>query len=111
MRKRKERILVGVSVIVAALAATVSIASPASAHGAMMVAGSRTFLCYEDGLTSTGEIVPRNPACQAAIARAGTTPLYNWFAVGNRSGTTSGGTAGFIPDGKLCSGNSNYYDF
>jgi predicted carbohydrate-binding protein with CBM5 and CBM33 domain len=111
MRKRKGTILIGVSVVVAALAATMSVASPASAHGAMTIAGSRTFLCYEDGLTSTGEIVPRNPACQAAVARAGTTPLYNWFAVGNRSGTTSGGTSGFIPDGKLCSGNSNYYDF
>ena len=73
----------------ALLAATLPVASPASAHGAMTVAGSRTFLCYEDGLTSTGEIVPRNPACQAAVARAGTTPLYNWFAVGNRAGTST----------------------
>jgi hypothetical protein len=38
-------------------------------------------------------------------------PLCNWFAVGNRSGATSGQTVGFIPDGKLCIGNSNYYDF
>ena len=68
-------------------------------------------MCYEDGITSTGQIVPHNPACQSAIANSGPTPLYNWFAVGNRSGTTSGGTVGFIPDGKLCSGNSNYYDF
>ena len=44
-----------------------------------------------------------NKACQAAVAQSGTTPLYNWFAVGNRSGATSGGTVGFIPDGKLCS--------
>ncbi|NUR61480.1 MAG: chitin-binding protein [Catenulispora sp.] len=77
----------------------------------MMVAGSRTFLCYEDGLTSTGQLVPQNSACQSAVAASGTTPLYNWFAVGNRAGATSGGTVGFIPDGKLCSGNSNYYDF
>jgi predicted carbohydrate-binding protein with CBM5 and CBM33 domain len=111
VRKRYGTVLAGVFATVAALAATVVAAQPASAHGAMTVAGSRTFLCYEDGLTSTGEIVPRNPACQAAVARAGTTPLYNWFAVGNRSGATSGGTSGFIPDGKLCSGNSNYYDF
>jgi chitin-binding protein len=97
--------------MVAVLAATTILAAPASAHGAMTIPGSRTFLCYQDGLTSTGQIVPRNPACQAAVARGGTTPLYNWFAVGNRSGTSSGGTVGFIPDGKLCSGNSNYYDF
>ncbi|MFD1051407.1 lytic polysaccharide monooxygenase, partial [Kibdelosporangium lantanae] len=84
---------------------------PAQAHGAMMVAGSRTFLCYEDGITSTGQVVPQNPACQSAVGQSGTNSLYNWFAVGNRSGATSGGTVGFIPDGKLCSGNSNYYDF
>jgi hypothetical protein len=47
----------------------------------------------------------------SAIANSVPTPLCNWFAVGNRSGATSGQTAGFIPDGKLCIGNSNYYDF
>jgi len=103
--------LTGVSVTVAAVVATMLFPSSASSHGAMTIAGSRTFLCYEDGLTSTGQIVPRNPACQAAVAQSGTTPLYNWFAVANRSGTTSGQTTGLIPDGKLCSGNSNYYDF
>jgi predicted carbohydrate-binding protein with CBM5 and CBM33 domain len=103
--------LAGVVVTLATLAAALTSAAPASAHGAMMIPGSRTFLCYEDGLTSTGQIVPQNPACQTAVATSGTTPLYNWFAVGNRSGATSGGTTGFIPDGKLCSGNSNYYDF
>jgi chitin-binding protein len=77
----------------------------------MMMPGSRTYLCYEDGLTSSGQIVPQNPACQAAVASSGITPLYNWFAVGNRSGATSGETSQLIPDGKLCSGNSNYYDF
>jgi len=95
----------------ATVIATVVSASPASAHGAMMIPGSRTFLCYEDGLTSTGQIIPQNPACQTAIATSGTTPLYNWFGVGNRAGATSGGLQGFIPDGKLCSGNSNYFDF
>jgi predicted carbohydrate-binding protein with CBM5 and CBM33 domain len=95
----------------AALSATLLAAAPAQAHGALMVAGSRTFLCYQDGITSTGQIIPQNPACQSAVAQSGTNSLYNWFAVGNRSGATSGGTVGFIPDGKLCSGNSNYYDF
>jgi len=97
--------------VVAALSLSLLAAGPAQAHGALMVAGSRTFLCYEDGITSTGQVVPQNPACQSAVTRSGTTPLYNWFAVGNRSGATSGGTVGFIPDGKLCSGDSNYYDF
>jgi predicted carbohydrate-binding protein with CBM5 and CBM33 domain len=96
---------------VVVLGVTMLVAWPASAHGAMQIPGSRTFLCYEDGLRPTGEIVPQNPACAAAVAQSGVTPLYNWFAVGNRSGATSGGLAGFIPDGKLCSGNSNYFDF
>lgn len=111
MRKRNRYTLAGVVATVAALASTVLFSAPASAHGAMMMAGSRTFLCYEDGITSTGQIVPQNPACQAAVASSGVTPLYNWFAVGNRSGTTSGETSALIPDGKLCSGNSNYFDF
>lgn len=111
MRKRIRLTLTGAAIAVAGLLTTLVGATPASAHGAMIMPGSRTFFCYEDGLTSTGQIIPQNPACQAAIANSGTTPLYNWFAVGNRSGATSGGTVGFIPDGKLCSGNSNYFDF
>src|SRR5581483_8073535 len=79
-----------------AITASVVSATPASAHGAMLMPGSRTYLCYEDGLTSTGQIIPQNPACQAAVAS---------------SGVTSGETSALIPDGKLCSGNSNYYDF
>ena len=106
---RKKALPAGIAVLVSLLAISILAAPQASAHGAMMSIGSRTFLCYEDGLTSTGEIVPQNPACQAAVASSGTTPLYNWFAVGNR--TANGGTVGVIPDGKLCSGNSNYYDF
>ena len=111
MSRKIPRKLAGVVLALAGLIGTISFAPTASAHGALMIPGSRTFFCYEDGLTSTGQIVPQNPACQAAVAQSGTTPLYNWFAVGNRSGATSGGTVGFIPDGKLCSGNSNYYDF
>jgi len=111
VRKRKRITFSGVAMVLAALVTTFVAAAPASAHGAMQIPGSRTWLCYEDGLTSTGQIIPQNPACQTAVATSGTTPLYNWFAVANRSGATSGGTVGFIPDGKLCSGNSNYYDF
>jgi chitin-binding protein len=109
VRIRRNLIVAGVLVIFSALTTSILTTAPAAAHGAMESIGSRTFLCYEDGLTSTGQIVPQNPACQAAVAQSGTTPLYNWFAVGNR--TAAGGTTGVIPDGKLCSGNSNYYDF
>ena len=111
MRRLRRSVMAGMCAVMAALGGIVLFVVPASAHGAMEVPGSRTFLCYEDALTSTGQLVPHNPACRAAVANSGLTPLYNWFAVGNRSGTTSGGTVGFIPDGKLCSGNSNYYDF
>src|SRR5215475_6272638 len=101
MRKRPVALLASACAMLMAIGATVLSTVPASAHGAMQIPGSRTFLCYEDGITSTGQIQPRNPACASAIANSGPTPLYNWFAVGNRSGTTSGQTVGFIPDGKL----------
>jgi predicted carbohydrate-binding protein with CBM5 and CBM33 domain len=108
---RRPRLLLAGALLGAGVLTAALLTVPAHAHGAMQIPGSRTWLCYEDGITSTGEIIPKNPACQAAIANSGVTPLYNWFAVGNRSGATSGGLQGFIPDGKLCSGNSNYYDF
>ncbi|WP_245656359.1 lytic polysaccharide monooxygenase [Microtetraspora fusca] len=92
-----------------ALVAAVLIASPASAHGAPMVPGSRTYLCWKDGLTQSGGIVPNNPACAAAVAQSGTNALYNWFAVLRSDGV--GRTSGFIPDGKLCSGAAVVYDF
>jgi predicted carbohydrate-binding protein with CBM5 and CBM33 domain len=76
----------------------------ASAHGAMMAPGSRTYLCWKDGLTATGEIQPKNPACAAAVAQSGVTSLYNWFAVLRSDG--AGRMAGFIPNGELCSGGT-----
>lgn len=94
----------------AALACTVLIASflvgsqPAQAHGVTMFPGSRTFLCWQDGLRENGAIQSYNPACAAAVAQNGTTPLYNWFAVLRSDG--GGRTTGFIPDGQICSGGS-----
>ncbi|MCM4075970.1 lytic polysaccharide monooxygenase [Paractinoplanes hotanensis] len=77
----------------------------AQAHGAMMVPGSRTWLCYKDGRNpQTGAIEPKNAACAAAVAQSGTTSLYNWFAVLRSDG--AGRTSGFIPDGQLCSGGT-----
>lgn len=98
----------------AVLAATVGVfiaPTGASAHGAMMVPGSRTYFCWKDGLNGTnGAIIPKNPACAAAVAKSGTTPLYNWFAVLRSDG--GGRMAGFIPDGQLCSGGTGGpYDF
>jgi predicted carbohydrate-binding protein with CBM5 and CBM33 domain len=108
--KRRWKLAIGsaASMLLAGLAVFATQA-PAAAHGAMELPGSRTFLCYEDGLTATGQIIPNNPACAAAVAQGGTTPLYNWFAVLRSDG--AGRTSGFVPDGKLCSGNATVYDF
>jgi chitin-binding protein len=93
------------AMIVAAL-----VVPPAQAHGVTMFPGSRTFLCWQDGLRDNGQIDPYNPACRAAVAQSGATPLYNWFAVLRSDG--AGRTSGFIPDGQLCSGGSGGpYDF
>jgi predicted carbohydrate-binding protein with CBM5 and CBM33 domain len=111
VKLRRRLLAMGVVAGLATVGALVALQLPATAHGAAQIPGSRTWLCYEDGLTSTGQIIPNNPACAAAVAQSGTNSLYNWFAVGNRNGATSGMMQGFIPDGKLCSGDSNYYDF
>lgn len=109
MRKRKALVF-GAAAGVSALAAVMLAAPSASAHGAAMMPGSRTFLCWEDGLSDTGEIDPQNPACQAALDQSGSTPFYNWFAVLRSDG--AGRTEGFIPDGELCSGGTGGpYDF
>src|SRR6478609_10406096 len=94
-------------IVGAALLGVLFLVSPASAHGAFMQPGARTFLCWEDGLSSTGQIVPQNPACAAAVAQSGTNSLYNWFAVLRSDG--AGRTRGFIPDGQLCSGGNTRY--
>lgn len=78
-------------------------ASPAiPLHGAMENPASRTYACFIEDPEN-----PTNPACQAAIAAGGTQPLYDWFAVRRSDG--AGRTAGFIPDGELCSaGNPEF---
>nr|WP_230858549.1 lytic polysaccharide monooxygenase [Actinoplanes aureus] len=79
--------------------------TPASAHGAIQVPGSRTWFCYQDGRNpQTGAIEPKNPACAAAVAQSGVTSLYNWFAVLRSDG--AGRVNGFLPDGQLCSGGT-----
>jgi predicted carbohydrate-binding protein with CBM5 and CBM33 domain len=102
------------SAAVAALVVTTGLVvlnpGPAQAHGAMLAPGSRTYLCWRDGLSETGQIIPRNAACAAAVAHSGVTSLYNWFAVLRSDG--AGRTSGFIPDGQACSGGTGGpYDF
>lgn len=103
----KIRRSLGAAVVAAAVAVgTTLIVVPdrAAAHGVTMIPGSRTFLCWRDGLRENGQIIPFNPACAAAVAQSGTTPLFNWFAVLRSDG--AGRTAGFIPDGQICSGGT-----
>ena len=107
--RRKLLAYVAAGLLAAGVGAVV-MPSVASAHGAMMMPGSRTWLCYKDGKTSTGEIQPKNAACAAAVAVSGVTPLYNWFAVLRSDG--AGRVSGFLPDGQLCSGGTGGpYDF
>jgi len=101
----KRKLLYAAAVLLATGVGVTVVQSQAQAHGAMMVPGSRTYFCWKDGLSgSNGGIVPKNPACAAAVAQGGTTPLYNWFAVLRSDG--GGRMAGFIPDGQLCSGGT-----
>jgi predicted carbohydrate-binding protein with CBM5 and CBM33 domain len=92
----------------AALVAAVLVApAPAGAHGVAIVPGSRTYLCYVDGLTNTGQIVPNNPACADAVAQGGQQPLYDWFGV--LRADAGGRTTGFIPDGQICGAGTTKY--
>jgi predicted carbohydrate-binding protein with CBM5 and CBM33 domain len=104
MKVRRRLMLTAAAAVLAATGGALALPTQASAHGAMMAPGSRTYLCWKDGLTPSGAIQPRNPACAAAVAQSGVTALYNWFAVLRSDG--GGRTSGFIPDGELCSGGT-----
>ncbi|WBB80190.1 lytic polysaccharide monooxygenase [Micromonospora sp. WMMD882] len=104
-RSRTAAVFAAVATLAAATAFSVALRpDPAAAHGAAMKPGSRTYLCWKDGLSQTGEIRPNNPACSAAVAQSGTNSLYNWFSV--LRSDAGGRTTGFVPDGKLCSGGA-----
>lgn len=106
-RRKVGAALAVLTMVLSGLAVAVLTAAPASAHGAMMKPGSRTFFCWQDGLTPQGNIVPKNQACSAAVAQSGANSLYNWFSVLRSDG--AGRTRGFIPDGQLCSGGNPSY--
>ncbi|MEW2115553.1 lytic polysaccharide monooxygenase [Streptomyces sp. NPDC005474] len=103
-------VLLALLTVIPALGLVVTAGGDAEAHGTPMKPGSRTFLCWQDALTSSGEIKPINPACKTAQQVSGTTPFYNWFSVLRSDG--AGRTRGFVPDGQLCSGgNPNFTGF
>ena len=109
-RRKISSIVAAIATAVATICALLLGLTPAHAHGVAIVPGSRTYLCYQDGPTGSGALTPTNPACQAAVAQSGTTPLYNWFAV--LDSNANGRGQGYVPDGTLCSaGNKSPYDF
>ncbi|MEU4400542.1 lytic polysaccharide monooxygenase [Micromonospora orduensis] len=106
-RSRTAALLTAALTLALGAVALASSPQPAAAHGAAMTPGSRTYLCWQDGLSQTGEIRPTNPACSAAVAQSGANSLYNWFSV--LRSDAGGRTTGFIPDGQLCSGGNPGY--
>ncbi|QOV39350.1 lytic polysaccharide monooxygenase [Streptomyces ferrugineus] len=86
----------------APLALTALATAPASAHGSMGDPVSRVSQCYAEGPES-----PKSDACEAAVAAGGTQALYDWNGV--RIGDAAGRHQELIPDGRLCSANSEAF--
>lgn len=107
MRTRGKAAIFTALAVVAAGMTTTLLTQGAYAHGAMQSPATRTYACYVDGLTSSHEIKPKNPACAEAVAVGGTQPLYDWYGVLRSDG--AGRTRGFIPDGQICSGGNPKY--
>ncbi|WP_323178344.1 lytic polysaccharide monooxygenase [Streptomyces sp. NBC_00620] len=87
---------------VAPLALTALAAAPAAAHGTMGDPVSRVSQCYAEGPES-----PKSAACKAVVAAGGTQALYDWNGI--RIGDANGQHQALIPDGKLCSANSDEF--
>ncbi|SNT62862.1 chitin-binding protein [Asanoa hainanensis] len=104
MRLIRRAAVFGAAAMLAAGLVSVVSQLPAQGHGTPMSPGSRTFLCWKDGLSQQGDIQPHNPACTAAVQQGGTNPLYNWFSV--LRSDAAGRTVGLIADGQLCSGGN-----
>lgn len=84
------------------LALTVLATAPASAHGSMGDPVSRVSQCYAEGPES-----PKSDACRAAVAAGGTQALYDWNGI--RIGNADGRHQELVPDGRLCSANSEEF--
>ncbi|MFJ4835677.1 lytic polysaccharide monooxygenase [Streptomyces sp. NPDC088747] len=87
---------------VAPLALTALAAVPAAAHGTMGDPVSRVSQCYAEGPES-----PKSAACKAVVAAGGTQALYDWNGI--RIGDANGQHQALIPDGRLCSANSDEF--
>ncbi|MFH0517189.1 lytic polysaccharide monooxygenase [Streptomyces sp. M41] len=84
------------------LALTALATAPATAHGSMGDPVSRVSQCYAEGPES-----PKSAACKAAVTAGGTQALYDWNGI--RIGNANGRHQELIPDGKLCSANSEAF--
>ncbi|MEU0784965.1 lytic polysaccharide monooxygenase [Streptomyces sp. NPDC006173] len=98
--RRKAAAVAAVGIAPFALSALA--AAPASAHGTMGDPVSRVSQCYAEGPES-----PKSAACKAAVAAGGTQALYDWNGI--RIGDANGQHQALIPDGKLCSANSEEF--
>ncbi|MFF8878991.1 lytic polysaccharide monooxygenase auxiliary activity family 9 protein [Streptomyces flaveolus] len=96
------RVAAAVAAGLAPLALTALAAVPASAHGSMGDPVSRVSQCYAEGPES-----PKSAACKAAVAAGGTQALYDWNGI--RIGDAGGRHQELIPDGRLCSANSEEF--
>ncbi|WP_353941639.1 lytic polysaccharide monooxygenase [Streptomyces sp. HUAS MG91] len=95
--RRRLTALAAIATGAAALSAT-----PASAHGTLGDPVSRVAACYAEGAES-----PTSAACKAAVAAGGPQALYDWNGI--RIGDAGGQHQAKIPDGKLCSANSEEF--
>ncbi|MYW69650.1 LPXTG cell wall anchor domain-containing protein [Streptomyces sp. SID8379] len=77
-------------------------ATPAAAHGTLGDPASRVAACYAEGAEN-----PTSAACKAAVAAGGSQALYDWNGI--RIGDAGGRHQERIPDGKLCSANSDEF--
>lgn len=98
--RRKAAAVAAVGITPLALSALA--AAPASAHGTMGDPVSRVSQCYAEGPES-----PKSAACKAAVAAGGTQALYDWNGI--RIGDANGQHQALIPDGKLCSADSEEF--
>ncbi|EPD61554.1 MULTISPECIES: lytic polysaccharide monooxygenase auxiliary activity family 9 protein [unclassified Streptomyces] len=102
MPARRRKVAALTALGAAPLALTFLAAAPASAHGSMGDPVSRVSQCYAEGPES-----PKSDACKAAVAAGGTQALYDWNGI--RIGDAAGQHQALIPDGKLCSANSEEF--
>lgn len=93
------------------VAGTFLVAQPAHAHGAFTYPGSRTYLCYVNGLEggNGGDLSPTNPACADAWLNGDHYPFWNWF--GNLISNAGGRHREIIPDGNLCGPDPRFVKF